>query len=316
MWQQRQTELLKREIDEILSPLCNNTGLFEILKEPLAKAARGLNSESQVSPWPLLPMMVCEAISADYERAIPAAASLQLFMASGDVFDDVEDADSPESLAAKYGNAVATNAATTLLILAEQSLTRLKQKRVEDALIVRIMAAVNSFYTTACAGQHMDITLLKGKVPSEESYLKIIGMKSASQIECACHIGALLASTGSGLVEIFSAFGYNLGMAAQITNDIRGITGGKDILKPKLTLPIIYALTHADNQVKPQLEKIFLEKPGSIGNAALVKDLIFRSGAVHYSVVQMELYKQKALDFLSESEKKGVTTEQIRVFFN
>jgi hypothetical protein len=80
MQQERQIELLRREIEQILSPFSNETGLFEILKEPLSKAARGLESESKSSPWRLLPMIVCEAISGGYKPAVPAAAVLQLLL--------------------------------------------------------------------------------------------------------------------------------------------------------------------------------------------------------------------------------------------
>ena len=149
-------------------------GFCDIIREPLAGVRRGIVAEAaRYKPWYLLPLIVCEAISGHYEHAIPASAALQLFMAAGEVFDDIEDADASGSLSARYGSAIATNVATTLLILAERAITRLKGRGVADCVIVRVMDAVNSFYTTACAGQHLDLSLTSETTVSEDIYLRV-----------------------------------------------------------------------------------------------------------------------------------------------
>ena len=312
MREDRQAELLRYEIEALLAHLSETVGLYDLVKEPLTKARRGLAVESaHDQPWPLLPLIVCQAISGHYEQGLPAATALQLLMAAGDVFDDVEDADSSESLSARYGSAVATNVATTLLVLAERAITRLEGRGVEDSVIVRVMDAVNSFYTTACAGQHLDLTLAP---VSEDTYLRVIGMKSASQVECACHIGALLANANQELVDIFAAFGHNLGMASQIANDIRGITHESDILKPKVTLPVIYAFTQTGGEAHSQLESTFVKQSGTIPDSTQIKELLFRTGAIHYATVKMEFYKQRARDILAKAERAGVSVERLKPF--
>lgn len=312
MREDRQAELLRYEIEALLAHLSETVGLYDLVKEPLKKAGRGLAAGSaHDQPWPLLPLIVCEATSRHYEQALPAAAALQLLLAAGDVFDDIEDADSPESLSTKYGSAVATNVATTLLILAERAITRLEGRGVEDSVIVRVMEAVNSFYTTACAGQHLDLTLT---LVSEDTYLQVIGMKSASQVECACHIGALLANANQELVDIFAAFGHNLGMASQIANDIRGITHESDILKPKVTLPVIYAFTQTNGEAHNQLESTFVKQSGPISDSMQIKELLFRNGAIHYAIIKMAFYKQRALDILSEAKRAGASVERLKPF--
>ena len=228
MWITRQTELLLEEIDIVLSPLSKFDDLYNLVKEPLTAIGRGVAGEaSRKRPWSLLPLIVCEAVCGRYEQALPAAAARQFLLAAADVFDDVEDDDSSVSLAAKYGPAAAVNAATTLLILAEKALTRLEARGVEEHLIVRVIDTVNSFYVIACAGQHMDLFPAPDITASEDLYLKMIDMKSASQVQCACCAGALLAGASQVLVDKFSSFGHNLGMADQITNDIQGILRGK-----------------------------------------------------------------------------------------
>ncbi len=315
MWQERQAELLREEIEAILAPLLGAAGLYGLVKEPLNKGTQGLANESGHSHhWPLLPLMVCEAISGHCEHALPVAAALQFLKAAAEVFDDIEDADSSESLSAIYGSAVATNVATTLLILAEKGITRLKGRGVEDCIIVHVMDTVNSFYTTACAGQHLDLSLTPGIAVSEDIYLRIAGMKSASTVECSCRIGALLATANQELIDTFALFGHNLGMAAQIANDILGITRGSDIVKPRITLPVIYALTQTNGETRNQLELAFGKPAESALDNAQIKDLLFRTGAIHYATIKMELYKQRALDSLSEAEGAGASVERLKLF--
>jgi len=315
MWQERQAELLKCEIEAVLADLAQAPDLYGLLKQPLSQARRGLAGQSAFDrPWPLLPLIVCEAISGHYEQALPAAAALQFLMSAGDVFDDIEDADSLESLPGRYGFAVATNVGTALLILAEKAITRLKIRGVEDSVIVRVTDVVNSYYTKACMGQHLDLSLAPGMAISEDTYLRVIAMKSASQVECACHVGALLASSNQELVDKFTAFGGNLGMAAQIGNDIQGITRGGDIIKGKISLPVIYALAQTDGEVHNQLELAFGKQAKSVPDPMQTRDLLFRTGATHYATVKMEFYKEQALDNLREAKQAGASVERLKVF--
>jgi geranylgeranyl pyrophosphate synthase len=315
MWKNRQTEFLRDEIESLLQPLVNVTSLYDLVREPLTKAGRGLASESaQVYPWPLLPLMVCEAISKRYEKALPVAAVLQFFIAAGEVFDDIEDADYSNSLSARYGSAVATNAATTLLILAEGAIVRLEARGVEDYIIVRVMDLINSFYTTTCIGQHLDLSCTSEITFSEDLYLRVAGMKSASTAECACYIGALLANANDELVDIFGRFGHNLGMAAQIANDIQGITLGNDIIKGKITLPVIYALAQADRETRDRIKRGFNKQFVAKLDPMQIRDLLFHTGAIHYAAIKMESYKQQALDNLSKAEKAGVRVQRLKLF--
>jgi len=315
MWQERQAEILRDEIEAVLAPLSDIAGFYDLVKEPLTKARRGLSADTAHSPpWPLLPLIVCEAISGHYEQALPAAAALQLLLAAGDVFDDIEDADSSESLSAKYGSAVATNVATTLLILAERAIVRLKGRGVENCITVSVMDTVNSFYTTACTGQHLDLSLASDKPVSEDIYLRVTSLKSASQVECSCHTGALLANASQELIDTFTLFGHNLGMAAQITNDIQGITKGNDIMKRAITLPVIYALTQTDGEARHQFESAFGKQSESNPDPVRIRDLLFHRGAIYYATIKMEFYKQLALDSLSEAERIGACVKRLKLF--
>jgi geranylgeranyl pyrophosphate synthase len=313
---ERQSELLKYEIEACLAPLSGVTHLFNLVQEPLIQSNKAEDAGSpRNNLWSLLPLIVCEAISGQYVYALPAAAALQLLKAAAEVFDDIEDADSSESLSNKYGSAIATNLATTLLILAEKAITRLNGSGVKNSVILHVMDIVNSYYITTCIGQHLDLSLSPEKAITEETCLKIAALKSASTAECACHIGALLATTNQQLIDTFVTFGHNLGMAGQIANDIQGITQGSDIIKCKITLPIIYALTQTDIKTHNRLKSTFGNSSDHTPDVKEIRDLLFNSGSIHYATIKVELFKQMALDSLSEAEKAGARVGKLKLFF-
>jgi geranylgeranyl pyrophosphate synthase len=315
-WQAGQKKLLTEELAAILAIVSTaSEDLVSLIREPLTRRRRGLApNAARDTPWPLLPMMVCQAVSGQYQRAVPAAAALQLMLAAGDVFDDIEDMCISKSLSEECSTAIAANAATMLLILAERELLRLKNKGVEDAMVIRVVESLNSYYTTACIGQHLDLSLTSEAHMSEDDYFRVIRMKSASQIECACHVGAMLSTQDSALIDAFGEFGQNLGIASQITNDIRGITDGDDILQRKITLPVIFALSQTDGEARGQLACAFDRQTCSELDISQVKDLIFSSGAIYYATIKVELYRQLALKALSKASAAGAAVDRLQVF--
>jgi len=85
----------------------------------------------------------------------------------------------------------------------------------------------------------------------EESYLGIIGDKTASLLATCCEIGAASSTAEPDRQRALREFGENVGLAFQIRDDVldyvgrRSITGkptGLDLSEKKLTLPLIHAL--------------------------------------------------------------------------
>lgn len=313
MWQSELAKLLREEIEFSVSLLPEELRGF--VREPLTVSRRGLSVPcGHEPPWILLPLIACESIGGSSEKALPLCASLQFFMAAGDVFDDIEDNDSPLSLCAKYGTAVTNNIATTLLVLGEKAIARLKDRNVADHIIIRILDSVNSYYLTACEGQHMDISHGNNMEISENDYFEILSLKSASQIECTCYTGALLATDNEKILDRFKEFGYNLGMMAQITNDISGIINKKDILNKKITLPVIFALAQSEKPVYTLLEQYYSSQSDSDITAEQISDVLSSSGALHYAAIKLESYRLTATEAVDTFEDKNINTDILRMF--
>lgn len=94
-------------------------------------------------------------------------------------------------------------------------------------------------------------------VISRENYNKRIYAKTASLFEMTTQSAAMISQDNAALVEAMRQYGYHLGMAFQIADDILDFTGeqetvgkpvGSDLLQGLVTLPAIYyAEAHPDD---------------------------------------------------------------------
>ncbi len=87
--------------------------------------------------------------------------------------------------------------------------------------------------------------------PTLEHYLDVVSGKTASLIATSCRYGALLSGVDADGVEAVARYGWNVGMAFQLSDDIldiasdhedSGKTPGTDLKEGVRTLPVLYAL--------------------------------------------------------------------------
>jgi octaprenyl-diphosphate synthase len=87
---------------------------------------------------------------------------------------------------------------------------------------------------------------------TEADYMSIVGAKTAALCACCCRLGAHYAGADRELEDLFADFGYRLGVAFQIADDVLDLRGteavvgkslGTDLVKQKPTLPLIHLLS-------------------------------------------------------------------------
>jgi octaprenyl-diphosphate synthase len=100
-------------------------------------------------------------------------------------------------------------------------------------------------------GELLQLTTLGKTDISEQHYLDIIQRKTAFLFSACCEVGAILGGAAEPEQRALSAYGMNLGMAFQLTDDLLDFTAsdetlgkgvGVDLLGGKVTLPLIYLL--------------------------------------------------------------------------
>jgi len=206
---------------------------------------------------PLLCLAMCAALGGDPEKAIPAAASLELGHRTSLIFDDIQDKglqrNSRPTVWSIWGSSQAINAGLALSSYGRLALQRLKDKGVPDSIVLRSCEILETATINLCWGQYRDLHLVDvGKV-SVEDYVDMIRGKTSTLFGAACELGALLASRDEGTMAIARDFGLNMGIAFQIQDDYLGIWGeeeevGKtanDLIEKKRTLPVVLAIEMA-----------------------------------------------------------------------
>lgn len=96
---------------------------------------------------------------------------------------------------------------------------------------------------------------------TREQYLKAIEGKTAFLFASACKLGAMVAGADSETIDALNSYGYNIGMAFQIIDDLLDLTAdedtlgkpaGHDVVEGVYTLPVILAAEN-DARVKEML---------------------------------------------------------------
>ena len=122
--------------------------------------------------------------------------------------------------------------------------------------VTRIMART---IATLCEGQVREVQGSRGALPPDvpalepdlDHYLTVVSDKTASLIATSCRLGALLSGCSPDEIEAVAAYGWNVGMAFQLSDDIldiasdhelSGKTPGTDLREGVHTLPVLYAL--------------------------------------------------------------------------
>ena len=121
--------------------------------------------------------------------------------------------------------------------------------------------------------------------------------------EGACRTGALVADADAARVQMLTDYGYHLGLAFQMADDLLDYTqdlsslgkhAGADLREGKLTLPLIHALSRAPRTDRQCMVAI-LENPNFSGAefTALV-EMLKVHGGIAYTEAQASAHIQKA----------------------
>lgn len=190
--------------------------------------------------WLMLPILTCEALGGDSERVYHVAAALEIGRIAAGCLDEWQDQDTDDALWRTIGPAQTVNLAAAMIGLSQLSLTRLADHGVEPAMVVDLQKEFSLTLLYMCEGQHADLS----NNVSLSGYGETVGAKTGSLLSLGCRAGAMVARADAETVTFYGEFGYDLGVLAQVWNDLRGLAGvgGKRDVGHSRTLPILAAL--------------------------------------------------------------------------
>jgi geranylgeranyl diphosphate synthase type I len=289
------------------------SGLYEMCRYHLGMDGSGSSGKRM---RPLLGLLSYASIAGDYRAALPGAAAVELGHNFSLVHDDIEDGDTERrhrpTLWALHGIPQAINAGDMLFTLSRKALHRLTELGFSDTKVLRLMRLHDDTCLALCEGQYIDIWASERAEPmSVELYFDMIGRKTAALISASVEAGAVLATDDEAVIERYRAFGWALGIAFQLNDDLLGIWGeqavtGKeptDVARHKMTLPVIYAFEHAGGGDRGRLEAVWQTHDPDDTLVAEAIALIERLGGRDYARDRARDYRDKAL---AELDAAGV----------
>ena len=264
-----------------------------------------------------------KSIGVNWLHAVSAAAAIELVHNFSLVHDDIQDNSEyrrgRKTAWVKWGAPMAINAGDALFVIANQSVLDLKTHYPAE-MVVRAAGVLNDICLQLTQGQYMDMSYEERTDLSMEDYWPMIGGKTSALLSACTQIGALLGYANDEKVELYRQFGYTLGLAFQVQDDILGIWGdesvtGKsaasDLVEGKNSLPVLYALEKNGDFAKrwrqgpiPQAE---------VGAAAVMLE---NEGGKSYAEKMSAELTQKALGYLNQADPQGEAGEAIRGLAN
>ena len=139
-------------------------------------------------------------------------------------------------------------------------------------------------------------------------YFRRIKRKTALLIAASCQIGAIVADADPQIHQKLYRFGYYVGMAYQITDDILDFTGteeqlgkpaGGDLLQGNITLPVLLAIK--DQAFRSKLERVHQGMDQS--ELQEIISYVHTTGSIEKSWEISNRYLQKALKVLDDLPK-------------
>lgn len=257
---------------------------------------------------PLLGLLAYDSLTGEHEPALPGAAAVELGHNFSLVHDDIEDRDVERrhraTLWTVFGVAQAINTGDTLFTLSRMVLHRLTELGFSDSKVLALMRLYDQTCLALCEGQFMDIWGAEHDDRlSIDFYFDMIGRKTAALIAASVQAGAMLATDDVQVIDAYRGFGWSLGIAFQLNDDLLGIWGdeqttGKepsDLAKHKKTLPVIYALESAPQADCQRLREILAQDEADQAQIDEARAILEASGAREYVRERARAERDEAL---------------------
>ena len=218
---------------------------------------------------PVLLLAACEMAGGNAEDALPFACALEMIHTYSLIHDDLPAMDNDDLRRGKptnhkvFGEDLAILAGDGLLNAAADLMAR-TALRMADSRGIRAMEIImrHAGVTGMIAGQTRDV-LSEGETPREELVAYIHSHKTADLLEAPMEAGLALAGADETLIRAGHDYGYHLGLAFQMTDDLLDVKGdaalmgkntGMDSALNKMTWVALRGVAGTETDAAEQVE--------------------------------------------------------------
>ena len=218
---------------------------------------------------PVICLATAEVLKGKIRDALPLACAVECIHTYSLIHDDLPCMDNDDLRRGKptshkiFGEGIAVLAGDALLTIAfEMAASCRASKRYSHAAIIQELAVASG--SQALIGGQVADTEGEGKKISAAELRYIHENKTAALITASIRLGAMSANATAAQLRHLTTFGYSLGLAFQVIDDILDVTqtseelgksAGKDVKAQKATYPALLGLKRAQKEA----DKLTLE---------------------------------------------------------
>jgi geranylgeranyl diphosphate synthase type I len=272
---------------------------------------------------PTLALLSAAAAGADQAVGVPGAVAVELVHNFSLLHDDVMDRDEERrhrpTAWTVFGPSAAILAGDALQVLACEALLD-----VEPVASRRASRALAEATQQLIVGQVDDLDFETRADVGLAECLEMAGGKTAALLSCAAAIGAQLAGASVEVITALETYGYELGLAFQLVDDLLGIWGatastgkpvGSDLRAGKKSLPVVAAMTSgtpAGDELKALFADGQLGNPGDDQLVARAAELVEQAGGRAWTVDEADRRLKLACGALDAVDLQPIAREQLR----
>jgi heptaprenyl diphosphate synthase/octaprenyl-diphosphate synthase len=232
----------------------------------------------------------------DLDAVIHAAAAVELIHAASlvhdDLVDEAEQRRGVRTVHSRWDGNVALMVGDYLFALAAAEMALAPDPRIIDYFAHGVM--------TICEGELSPVMNVTPREVAIEQYMYKIGCKTAALFEAACKAGMVCGGGTQEQVDTLGRFGYDLGLAFQIVDDVLDFTGdpallgkpaGNDLREGTITLPLIYAVEMGGTTLATVVD----DQPLAEERVAWATQEVRRLGGTRRALAEARQYADRAL---------------------
>lgn len=160
-------------------------------------------------------------------------------------------------------------------------------------------------------GEVHQLAALRDINTTEQTYLAIVGAKTAALFAAACEVSPVVSKRSEADRQALKDYGQNLGLAFQLVDDALDYGGlesalgksvGDDFREGKVTLPVIRALENANEDERAFWHRVVVEHHQVDTDLERAVSLLRKSGALQATLDLAREYAGKAVSALNRFE--------------
>lgn len=265
---------------------------------------------------PIMALLCCELVSGGYTKAIPIATCYELAHSASliqdDIIDESEMRHNEATVHKKHGIVKAILASDLLLFNIFSELAKYRSINISKRMLTELILYIAKSAKYTAEGELMELELSSKDNITEEDYIKLASLKTASLFAAACASGAIAGGAKRSLTEMVYKYGFNLGIAFQINDDVTDIVGesnviGKPVLKDiqnnATNIVIVNALRKADAYQRQIIQSMLWKRWFSSSEIERLRATLEELGSIQFAEQLAKRYANEAVSIINHFDE-------------